>query len=81
MPKQMPEMTRQVLEAECVRWVRAHALGCKNLQAVQIVRSRPSESGANWYVKRFMPELPPIAAREARAICARITGRVAVTSE
>jgi len=69
------------LEAECVRWVRAHALGCKDLEAVEIARSQPSGSGANWYVKRFIPELPPIAAREARAICARITGHVALTSE
>jgi hypothetical protein len=81
MPEQMQETTRQLLEAECVRWVRAHALGCKDLEAVEIARCQPSGSGANWYVKRFIPELPPIAAREARAICARITGHVALTSE
>ena len=80
MPEQMPETTRQLLEAECLRWVRAHAPGCKNLAAVEITWSTAPGSGPIWYVKRFIPELPPVAAREARAICAHISGNFALRS-
>jgi hypothetical protein len=81
MPEQTPEKTRQLLEAECLRWVRAHARGCADLEAVEISRSTPSGNGPNWYVKRFIPELPPVAAREARAICARVSSNFASMSE
>ena len=81
MPEQMPETKRRLLEAECTRWVRAHAPGCKNLAAVEMTRSTMLGSRAIWYVKQFIPELPPVAAREARAICARISGNFALTSE
>jgi hypothetical protein len=81
MPEQMPEMTRAVLNAECVRLVRNHALGCKGVQAVSIVRATPPGSGPNWYVSQFIPELPPFAEKEAREVCLYLSERYALTGD
>ncbi len=77
MTEQMPEMSREFLEAECLRVART-ALGCRELRAVKIARAHPPGSGPNWYVKEFVPPLPPVAEKEARDLLTRLSGRYAL---
>jgi hypothetical protein len=60
MPEQMPEKTKDFLEAECLKVARRQ-LGCRDLKAVRIVSLRPRGSGPNWEVLGFTPDLPPRA--------------------
>jgi hypothetical protein len=77
MAESMPEMTRNFLEAECLRVARG-ALGCNDLQAVKIARADIAGSGPNWYPSEFVPTLPPLAEKEARLAIAPLTGRYAL---
>jgi len=80
MAEKMPKMSREFLEEECLRVAR-RALGCRDLTAVKIARADPPGSGPNWYVKEFVPPLPPIAEREARELCVRLAGQYALMGQ
>jgi hypothetical protein len=75
--QQMPAMSREFLEAECLRIART-ALGCSDLRAVKIAPAHPPGSGPNWDVKEFDPPLPPMAEKEARDRLRRLSGRYAL---
>ena len=77
MSVQMPEMTREFLEAECLKRAKT-ALGCSDLTAVKIAAAPPG-GGPNWYVESFVPPLPPIAEKEARAAVIGLTGACVLT--
>ena len=77
MTDQMPEKTRDFLEAECLR-VAKGAIGCSHLTAVKIARVHPPGSGPNWRPDEFVPELPPMAELEAREAIAPLTGTYAL---
>jgi hypothetical protein len=80
MVEQMPEMSRQFLEAEALRIARTQ-LGCGDLQAVKIARVHPPGGGPNWYVEKFIPSLPPVAEKEARDAIARLSGKYALMGD
>jgi hypothetical protein len=48
MVDEMPEMSREFLEAETLRVAR-RCLGCGDLEAVKIARAEPTGSGPAWY--------------------------------
>lgn len=77
MVEQLPEMTRDFLEAESLR-VAKLALGCKHLTAVKITRVHPPGSGPNWKAVEFIPSLPRMAEAEARKTIASLTGKYAL---
>jgi hypothetical protein len=60
MPEKMPEKSRDFIEAECLK-VAKRQLGCHDLKAVHIGRTRPRGSGPNWEVLGFTPALPSAA--------------------
>jgi len=74
MVEEMPEMTREFLEAESLKVTR-RCVGCHGLQAVKILRVEPPGTGPNWYPSEFIPPLPSDAEKEARLAIAKLTGR------
>jgi hypothetical protein len=60
MSEKMPEKSRDFIQAECLK-VAKRQLGCHDLQAVRIGRTKPKGSGPNWEVLGFTPALPPVA--------------------
>jgi len=64
MIRKIPLKSRDFIEAECLRVARLQ-VGCRHLKGVKIRRTKPIGSGPNWEVLAFVPELPPIARKEA----------------
>lgn len=60
MHEKMPEKNREFIECECLKVARPQ-LGCHELQAVRVGRTKPRGSGPNWEVLGFTPTLPRIA--------------------
>jgi hypothetical protein len=71
MPKQMPEKTAAFIEAECLRVAKLQ-LGCSDLTAVRIGRTKPRGSGPNWEVFGFKPDLPQQAQEMAMTAIAKL---------
>jgi hypothetical protein len=75
--EEMPEMTREFLEAKSLQVARS-CLGCGDLQAVKIARQPPGGSGPNWFASEFIPPLPPLAEKEARMAIVKLSGKYAL---
>jgi hypothetical protein len=71
MHEQMPEKNKDFIEAECLKVAKVQ-LGCSDLQAVRIGRTKPGGSGPNWEVLAFRPELPPRAHEAAMTMIAKL---------
>jgi hypothetical protein len=76
----MPEKSAAWLEAECLRRCRLLVLG-RHLEAVKIERIKPPESGPNWQVAAFKPELDGVAYQEAMAVIVHLRGTYALAKE
>ena len=63
MPKRC-QKTAEEIEIECLRVARL-AVGCSHLQGVRIGPLKPKDSGPNWEVFGFSPQLPAVAQIEA----------------
>jgi hypothetical protein len=80
MREQMPEKTRDFIESECLKVARTQ-LGCHDLQAVRIGRTKPRGSGPNWEVLGFTPTLPKIAQDLAITAIAQLRQRYALAAD
>jgi hypothetical protein len=55
-------------------------LGCGNLQSVLIGPTEPRETGPNWEVVQFVPDLPPLARLEALGAIVPLRQKYALAS-
>jgi hypothetical protein len=73
----IPEKSAAWLEAECLRRCRLLVLS-RDLLAVKIERTKPAESGPNWQIAAFKPELDGLAYQEAMMVIAHLRGTYAL---
>ena len=76
----VPEKTVEWLQDEALKRCQRR-LGCRDLKAVIIGRTKPRGSGPNWEVLAFLPELSPAAEHEAMEEIHRLRGIYALKTK